>query len=494
MTSSVRMRARIRGAAVAAAAAALTSFGLAAPAAAATTTVTPGNLGSWAQESFDCDDGAERTGAQAFVEGPETPPAGAGSLAFGSAEAAEDHGEGLISDEYDGVALATVEGLAYSTYVNEAGQTAPELWIYVDENGDGDDADLSSLTFYPESNGTVTPDEWQTWTIDPTTGDFIQDGAEGSEVTLAEYLAENPDAEIFDISVEYGCGANTAGRVANVDKIVVDVADSEADTFDLEPGEDPDQPTGSNGYRMVAADGGIFTFGQRTFHGSTGNMTLNKPIVGGATDVSDYDGYWIVASDGGVFTFNAEFHGSLGNQVLTSPAVEIEPTPTGTGYWIVQANGKVTAFGGAKHHGDMSDKPLNKPIIGMSVAPDGLGYWLVAEDGGIFNFGSADFFGSTGDKKLNAPVIDLAPMPDGEGYYLVARDGGVFTFGTATFWGSTGNMTLNQPVIAMLVLPTGAGYWLAASDGGIFSFGPQADFLGSMGGTKLNAPVLDLIN
>jgi hypothetical protein len=46
----------------------------------------------------------------------------------------------------------------------------------------------------------------------------------------------------------------------------------------------------------------------------------------------------------------------------------------------------------------------------------------------------------------------------------------------------------------MLVLPTGAGYWLAASDGGIFSFGPQADFHGSMGGTKLNAPVLDLIN
>ena len=32
---------------------------------------------------------------------------------------------------------------------------------------------------------------------------------------------------------------------------------------------------------------------------------LNKPIVGGATDTSDYDGYWIVASDGGVFTFNA---------------------------------------------------------------------------------------------------------------------------------------------------------------------------------------------
>jgi photosystem II stability/assembly factor-like uncharacterized protein len=251
--------------------------------------------------------------------------------------------------------------------------------------------------------------------------------------------------------------------------------------------------TGSNGYRMVATDGGIFTFGSRTFHGSTGNLTLNKPIVGGATDVSDYDGYWIVASDGGVFTFDAPFFGSLGGQVLTSPAVEIEPTPTGKGYWIVLANGKVYPFGDAQHFGDMSGKPLTQPIIGMSVSITGKGYWLVGQDGGIFTFGDAGFFGSTGAMKLNAPVIDLAPTPDNQGYYLVAKDGGVFTFGSAQFKGSTGNMKLNAPVIAMLVNPTGTGYWLAATDGGIFTFG-TIPFLGSMGGTKLNAPILDLIN
>ena len=247
------------------------------------------------------------------------------------------------------------------------------------------------------------------------------------------------------------------------------------------------------GYRMVAADGGIFTFGDRDFHGSTGDLKLNKPIVGGATDVSDNDGYWIVASDGGVFTFNAEFHGSLGGQTLSSPAVEIEPTPTGKGYWIVLADGKVYTFGDANHFGDMSGKALNKPVIGMSVTPSGQGYWLVAEDGGIFNFGDARFFGSMGDKTLNAPVIDLAPSVDNQGYYLLGRDGGVFTFGSADFKGSTGAMTLNSPVIAMLVAPNGAGYWLAASDGGVFTFG-SIPFLGSMGGTKLNSPVLDLIS
>jgi uncharacterized repeat protein (TIGR01451 family) len=246
------------------------------------------------------------------------------------------------------------------------------------------------------------------------------------------------------------------------------------------------------GYRMVAADGGIFTFGDRLFHGSTGDRVLNKPIVGGATDVSDNDGYWIVASDGGVFTFNAPFFGSLGDQVLSSPAVEIEPLPNGKGYWIVLADGKVFTFGDANHFGDMSGKPLNQPIIGMTVTPSGRGYWLVAADGGIFNFGDAGFFGSMGDQKLNAPVIDLAPSVDNAGYYLLGRDGGVFTFGSADFKGSTGDLKLNAPVIAMLVAPNGAGYWLAASDGGVFTIG-TVPFLGSMGDTKLNSPVLDLI-
>ena len=247
------------------------------------------------------------------------------------------------------------------------------------------------------------------------------------------------------------------------------------------------------GYRMVAGDGGIFTFGDRQFHGSTGDRKLNKPIVGGATDVSDYNGYWIVAADGGVFTFNAPFYGSLGDQVLSSTAAEIEPVPTGTGYYIVLADGKVYTFGTANHFGDMSGKQLNQPIIGMSVTPTGKGYWLVGADGGIFNFGDADFFGSTGAMKLNAPIIDLAPSVDNNGYYLLGADGGVFTFGSAQFKGSTGAMKLNAPVVAMLVNPSGTGYWLAASDGGVFTFGDNIDFLGSMGGIRLNSPVLYLI-
>ncbi|MGD0392188.1 MAG: hypothetical protein ABSC41_06050, partial [Acidimicrobiales bacterium] len=60
-------------------------------------------------------------------------------------------------------------------------------------------------------------------------------------------------------------------------------------------------PRGS-GYWMVASDGGIFSFGDAQFYGSTGSLTLNRPVVGMAA-APDGEGYWLVASDGGIFSF-----------------------------------------------------------------------------------------------------------------------------------------------------------------------------------------------
>jgi hypothetical protein len=39
------------------------------------------------------------------------------------------------------------------------------------------------------------------------------------------------------------------------------------------------------GYWEVAADGGIFSFGDATYEGSTGGITLNKPVVGMAGEL-----------------------------------------------------------------------------------------------------------------------------------------------------------------------------------------------------------------
>ncbi len=63
------------------------------------------------------------------------------------------------------------------------------------------------------------------------------------------------------------------------------------------------------GYWEVAADGGVFSFGDAAFHGSMGGLPLNAPIVGMAA-TPDGGGYWEVAADGGVFCFGALFYGS----------------------------------------------------------------------------------------------------------------------------------------------------------------------------------------
>jgi ribosomal protein L24E len=82
-----------------------------------------------------------------------------------------------------------------------------------------------------------------------------------------------------------------------------------------------DRSASGKGYRFVASDGGIFSFGDATFLGSTGNLKLAKPVVGMARARLG-DGYWLVASDGGVFSFgSAGFHGSTGDKKLNSPIV-----------------------------------------------------------------------------------------------------------------------------------------------------------------------------
>ena len=247
----------------------------------------------------------------------------------------------------------------------------------------------------------------------------------------------------------------------------------------------------THGYWMVAADGGVFSFGDAGYAGSMGGQHLNAPIVGIAP-TADGLGYWMVAADGGVFSFgDAGYAGSMGGQHLNAPIVGIAPTADGLGYWLVAADGGVFSFGDAAYAGSMGGQHLNAPIVGMTATADGLGYWLVAADGGVFSFGDATYAGSMGGQHLNAPIVGIAPTSDGLGYWMVAADGGVFSFGDATYAGSMGGQHLNQPIVGIAPTSDGLGYWMVAADGGVFSFGDAA-YLGSMGGQHLNAPIVGM--
>ena len=200
----------------------------------------------------------------------------------------------------------------------------------------------------------------------------------------------------------------------------------------------PLRAVSSHGYHLAAADGGIFSFGDARFAGSTGGHRLNQPVVGMAS-THDGGGYWMVAADGGIFNYgDAHFFGSMGGQGLNSPIVGMAATPDGGGYWEVAADGGVFSFGDAHFYGSRGGLPVDGSVVGMAADATGHGYWLVSSQGGIFSFGDAPFFGSAGNLPLNQPVTGMAATPDGGGYWLVASDGGIFTYGDATFEGSTG--------------------------------------------------------
>ena len=241
---------------------------------------------------------------------------------------------------------------------------------------------------------------------------------------------------------------------------------------------------GVSGYWVAAPDGGIFTFGEARFFGSTGGIALNRPIVG-MSATGDGDGYWLVASDGGIFTFgDAGFFGSTGDIKLNSPIVGMAPTSTGEGYWLVAADGGIFTFGDAGFFGSTGDVKLNQPVVAMAPTPTDGGYWLVASDGGVFTFGDAGFFGSTGDVELAQPIIGLSPAAEGDGYWMVARDGGVFTFGTAGFFGSLPSTDVPGPAAALRPTLTGGGYLIVTGNGRVVNFGDAP----SLGGVPDLAP------
>jgi hypothetical protein len=283
--------------------------------------------------------------------------------------------------------------------------------------------------------------------------------------------------------------ASYSGKVyrAGIDPACIDkplnLSFATAMTYQIDPlipdsvvADSPDSATWSApverpklGYWMVGRDGGIFSYGDAAFSGSTGDIKLNQPIVGMAAD-PDGKGYWFVAADGGVFAFDAPFFGSTGGMKLNKPIVGMAATPTGQGYYLVASDGGIFSFGDADFRGSTGDIKLNKPIVGMAAATNRRGYWLVASDGGIFSFGKgAGFFGSTGDIKLNQPIVGMAALPNNKGYYFVAADGGIFAFGAAP--GIEKPKLGGAPVTAIAVAPDGKGVWVARANGEVNGYG-----------------------
>ncbi|WP_298338218.1 hypothetical protein [Ferrimicrobium sp.] len=188
-----------------------------------------------------------------------------------------------------------------------------------------------------------------------------------------------------------------------------------------------------NGYWVVTNAGVIYNFGDAMrfvgvsiygITGLTGTHPLNAPIVG-LTPTPDGKGLYLVAADGGVFNFgDAKFLGNTytlgitgltGTHPLNAPIVGMTLTPDANGYLLFGADGGVFNLGDAKFLGNTytlgitglkGTHPLNAPIVGGTYVPGSqAGYYLFGADGGVFNFGTAPFEGSNANTHLGAPVI-----------------------------------------------------------------------------------------
>ncbi len=111
-----------------------------------------------------------------------------------------------------------------------------------------------------------------------------------------------------------------------------------------------------------------------------------------------------MAADGGIFAFgDARFYGSMGGTALNRPVVSMAATPDGRGYWLVAADGGIFAFGSAPFHGSMADRPLSSPVAAMAASPDGGGYWMVGRDDSVYAFGDATYSGGA-SSPLHPPL------------------------------------------------------------------------------------------
>jgi len=173
-------------------------------------------------------------------------------------------------------------------------------------------------------------------------------------------------------------------------------------------------------------------------YGSLRGHTLAQPIVGIAATPTTL-GYWLVASDGGIFAFgDATFHGSMGGRPLAQPIVAMAATPTGGGgYWLLAADAGIFAFGDAPYLGGgpiLMDPYAAQPITGFSAfaaTSTGAGYSMASANGAfVLTFGDAQYLG------LGYLAGDQSPLVGMTSITAVHAGSTVFTSG---FWEALGD-------------------------------------------------------
>jgi hypothetical protein len=130
---------------------------------------------------------------------------------------------------------------------------------------------------------------------------------------------------------------------------------------------------------------------------------------------SDGKGYWLVAADGGIFTFgDAGYFGSWAADDLPDPVVGLVVGPGGQGYTVATADGVVLALGDAQAYGGLTLNPDATPVSDIIGNGAGTGYWLLDPEAWTYSFRSATTEPTLPDSSaiVAAAASQIEPDPD----------------------------------------------------------------------------------
>ena len=263
--------------------------------------------------------------------------------------------------------------------------------------------------------------------------------------------------------------------------------------------------SGTSGYWLAGADGGVFNYGEAPFYGSAGSVPLQQPDRGvrPTPQQPPATGWWpatAASSPSATPPSSARWAASrstgrsrrmaaapdrqgvlAGGQrrrhlrlrrrrrstgrwrARTSPSrSSTSPSPPpARGYWMTTSDGQVYGFGDAAYYGSVSEAvDLNKRIQALAADPDRA--WLLAAWRRTAASSPSATPATTAPAigKTEKRVVDIASSATGRGYYLVTATGQVFPFGDATNYGDASKSDLNNKIVAMADRhphPTAAG-------------------------------------
>ena len=223
---------------------------------------------------------------------------------------------------------------------------------------------------------------------------------------------------------------------------------------------------------MVSNGGVVEAFGDAEL--AVDMSALNQSVIG-VTPTPDGRVNWLDAADGGIFTFgDAGFEGSTGSLHLNQPVVGMAPHHDGRGYWMVvrRRDLRLRRCDLQGIDGFAASQPTRRRHGSHPRRS-----WLL--DGGVrrwdLRLRRCDLQGIARGQPAKFPDHLYGAHPRQQRVLAVEpKNGTVYAFGDAVNRGSVG--AGSAPATSMTSRPSGGGYWVLTADGAVHAFGDTKSY------------------